>query len=328
MNIANRFPAASLLVLLPLTAPALEKDLLIVNVEAIKQAAVNAVLDAYPDVFEDDLLVDAPEHNLTLICLPERFLQDATSVDQHARQCNAHFQFLLRESIALKQFVDDHGNCYEQRTASGFAVTVYADGSTGIGEVLGTGGSTTSIDCERLLNSATVTTEVSIHRPAPLEVVPGIAEMPPGPGLFYIAVAGIKEAAARAAEEAYPEYADGGLLPDDPDKPMLVPCHSVVEPSGEAAVAGMHLCFAHVEFRIADSVESATFLADDGTCYVASKYLGVKVAVGEDGPTVVGRPTFGCGGSGGDIECNPGPDTQPERAAYDDWCQPGERQAQ
>jgi hypothetical protein len=59
MNIANRLCAASLLVLLPLTAPTLEKDLLIVNVEAIKQAAVNAVLEAYSDVFEDDLLVDA-----------------------------------------------------------------------------------------------------------------------------------------------------------------------------------------------------------------------------------------------------------------------------
>ena len=329
MSIKDHLRVALLPALLALATPAFAKDLLIVSVEAIKQAAVNAVLDAHPEVFEDELLIDAGEHNITIVCLPDRFLQEATSVEQHIRRCSTQFRFLLRDSIELQQFVDENGYCYERRTAIGYSVNVYPDGTSPVGEISGPGGRTTAIDCEGMLNSANDKTRESVHRPVPLEVVPGIAERPPGPGLFHIDMAGIREAALAAAIEAYPEYAEGGLLPDEPDKPMLLPCHSIVEPSGESAVPGAHLCFAHVEFRIADSLETAPFLADDGTCHVASKYLGIKVAVGEDGAAVVGRPTFGCGGGRGeDVECDPGQDAVSEEEAWDAWCQPGEKQAQ
>jgi hypothetical protein len=328
MIVTNNLRVALLPILLILAAPVLGKDLLIVNVEAIKQTALNAVLDAHPEVFEDDLLVDPHENNITLVCMPDRFLQEAKAVDRHVRQCRVQFRFMLRDSLELQQFMDDQGNCYELRSVTGFSVSVFADGTSDMGEISGPDGRITWIDCDELLNTTADKTQARVRRPVPLEVVPGMAGTPPGPGLFYVDVGAIREAAAEAADAAYPEYSGGGLLPEDPDRPLVVNCHSIIEQAGESAVPGMYLCFAHVEFTIADSVETSHFLADDGTCSLASRQVSMKVAIGDDGGVVVDKPRFGCPTRSGDgIECEPGPGTLSESEAFDAWCQPGEKQA-
>lgn len=333
MSIASRLPLALLPGLLVLALPALGSDLLIVNVEAIKQAAVNAVLDAHPETFEDDLLVDDLlvddwRHSLILVCMPDRFLEQATNVEPFINRCHVSVRFMLRDSIELQRFVDDNGNCYEARSARGYSVSVYADGTAQLAEMTGKGGSTTWIDCEQVLDSAGARVENGAHRMNQLEIAPAVAALPAGPGLFHIDVEGIREAAAKAADAAYPEYAGGGLVDDDPDRPLIVHCRSMAQPSGEAPATGPHQCAANVVLRITDSIEFKEFLDDDGaTCRIASKSLGVEVAVRDDGTIEVGRPRFDCGSSSGDaIGCEGGPDTPLMRDAYDAWCTPGERQ--
>jgi len=301
---------------------------LIVNAEAIKQVAVDAILDTHPDMFEDDLVVDEQRH-VTLICQPEPDFQDAASVDYHVRGCHALFRFMKRDSISLQRFADDQGSCYELRTAIGYSVTVFTDGTAQVREVTDQAVTTAWIDCLRLLDSAGTDTKDGIRPSAPLEIAPGIANVPQGRGLFYVDVVGIREAAESAVQEAYPDYSEGGLLPDPANHPLPVHCRSLVDQLGESPIAGTVQCSAHVMFRIADSVESALFLDEGGACYIAGKHLGVEVIVGEDGTTEVAQPRLICLSSTGDgIECDPDSNALLGRDAYEAWCSPSERQAQ
>jgi len=111
------------------------EELISVDIDQLKEIAINAALLDHPELLPGDL-VDGSNGMINILCLPKKW----------GDRCQAHFSFDI-VSTTTKSVKREGDKCYEETNTKNVSVTVLPDGSVRDINNSGSGTSSKSIDC-------------------------------------------------------------------------------------------------------------------------------------------------------------------------------------
>ncbi len=123
-----------------------ESELFFVNTDEIREIAIRAAYEKYPDIPPDGLVEEMRYVGLSVNCESALKMKLVKTAEEDFQHCSVQLKYNIRSTIFEDKYIDDTGMCMIAKGSESIHVLVYSDGSTTIGRPsLGT--SKGSVEC-------------------------------------------------------------------------------------------------------------------------------------------------------------------------------------
>jgi hypothetical protein len=124
-----------------------EDEVFFVNPERIREIAINAVYEKYPDIPMDGLAEGRGNKSVSVSCRSASEMELVSSESEDFQHCSVSLLYHIKSTMIVEKFIDEHGLCRTELESERVGVQVFSDGSTIVTRRPGTGKSSNSETC-------------------------------------------------------------------------------------------------------------------------------------------------------------------------------------